>query len=240
MVDRVIAERRSYSDQANTHRHAYAQLILPVQGRLMVTTPSQAVEVDTSRLFFVPPQCEHTFHAQAQNEFLVLDIPHPWVTGRSDRPSPAEGVLQDLDEQWLALRYLLLSEAQRPDPALADLAHYACRMVRSLTVPRSIAYLQTHYTEAVSVEQLAALEGYTPAYYGEWFKARTGMTPKQYLHQLRLQRAKALLQETDLSLAEIALSVGYEHHASLTRLFKQQDGISPHQYRQSVASSGGI
>lgn len=231
MVERAIAECRSYSPQADTHCHAYAQLILPLQGSLFVATTHQAVEVDQSRLFFVPPWCEHTFHARAQNEFLVLDIPQPWVVQRSDR-RPSEGVLQPLDEQWYALRYLLLNESQRPNPNVADLVRYACRILAPTDVPRSVAYLQTHYHEAISVEQLATLEGYTAAYYGEWFKARMGMTPKQYLHQLRIQRAKTLLQETDWSIADIALQVGYEHHASLTRLFKQEVGIAPHQYRQ--------
>jgi AraC-like DNA-binding protein len=237
MVERVIAECRSYSPQADTHRHDYAQLILPLHGSLMVATPTQAVAVDSSLLFFVPPWCEHTFHAHAPNEFLVLDIPLPWVSvGRDRSTSASGGVLQPLTDQWLALRHLLLSEAQRPDPALADLTRYACQMLRSPTTPRSIAYLQAHYHEAILVEQLAALEGYTAAYYSEWFKARMGMTPKQYLHQLRIQHAKVLLQDTDLPLAEIALLVGYEHHASLTRLFKQQEGRSPQQYRQCAPS----
>lgn len=52
-----------------------------------------------------------------------------------------------------------------------------------------------------------------------------------YIQKLRLQEAKQLLRETNYSMLAIAQQVGYEHQASLTRIFKQFEGMTPYAYR---------
>lgn len=54
---------------------------------------------------------------------------------------------------------------------------------------------------------------------------------------LRLDRAKTLLRETNLSILQIAQQVGYDHHTSLTRLFKQLEQTTPQAYRQRTRKS---
>ena len=78
--DRILGEIRTYGDRANTHAHAFAQLILPLQGLLFIQTDAYDLKLEESRLFFLPPQCQHTFYAHQRNEFLVLDVPHFWLT----------------------------------------------------------------------------------------------------------------------------------------------------------------
>ena len=92
-------------------------------------------------------------------------------------------------------------------------------------------YIHQHYCRPLEVAQLAKIEGYSFSYYSEWFKAKTGKSPKVYIQDLRLKQAKDLLQHTDLSIYQIAQYVGFEQASSLTRLFKQREGISPRCYR---------
>lgn len=229
----IVGERRIYSDRSHTHEHPFAQLILPLKGTLFIETPDCPVSVNESRIFFLPPHCAHTFFANAANEFLVLDIPTGLVAG--ERPLAAAGVMTDLDDRWQALRTLLLAELhQGPSADFVPLFHYAYRLLQREQIPRSMHYIQANLHQPIDLKRLAALEGYQVTYYCEWFKQQTGMTPNAYIQQLRMQKAKELLEQTDLSIWQIAQQVGYVHPASLTRLFQQHEQITPIAYRHRV------
>lgn len=92
-------------------------------------------------------------------------------------------------------------------------------------------YLQTHFAEPVTIETLAKMEHFNASYYSQWFRNRYSMTPMQYIRQLRLSEAKRLLRETDDSIADITLAVGYSCQSHLTKVFEQNEQISPHAYR---------
>lgn len=230
----ILGERRTYSDVAYTHAHNYAQLIIPLQGSLFIETAQQQLEVDDSRLFFLPPDCRHTFFAKATNEFLVLDVPGQLVFNRAINKLSG-GVGPSFDEQWQALRFLLLAEinqSQASGQPLLDLFSYAYHLLTREQVSPSIAHIHRHFHQPLTVQRLAQIEGYNLTYYCEWFKKQTGQTPQTYIQMVRLNQAKQLLVETDLSILQIAQQVGYDHHASLTRLFRQQLGITPLAYRR--------
>lgn len=228
------AERRTYSEQAHTHDHPFAQLILPLQGTLFIETPQHQLTLNDSLLFFLPPHCQHTFHANTQNEFLVLDIPEGFLV-REPRTNQHRGLSWVLDDRWQALRSLLLTElGDSSSPNLIHLAHYACCLLQQNVTPRSLQFIHSHFHQPIDLNQLAHLEGYTPTYYCDWFKKQTGMTPTSYIQALRLQHAKELLVQTDLPILHIAQQVGYEHHSSLTRLFQHHEQITPIAYRQQI------
>lgn len=74
-MDNIKCERRIYSFKSNTHAHEYGQLILPLKGALSIETDYKKLDLKDDSLFFLPPDCKHTFNADNTNEFLVLDIP---------------------------------------------------------------------------------------------------------------------------------------------------------------------
>ncbi|VEP11229.1 Helix-turn-helix-domain containing protein AraC type [Hyella patelloides LEGE 07179] len=232
-IKNILGERRTYSNLANTHDHSFAQLILPLQGSLFIKTASYQLELGETRLFFLPPQCQHTFYANSQNEFLVLDIPNFMLVKETEKLCGGLSIV--FDERWQAIRLLMLSEigyVSADSHNLTNLFRYAYSILQKNYTPQSIQYINANFQESISLQKLANLEGYNPTYYCQWFKKNTGMTPKAYIQSLRLQRAKELLAHTDFSILRIAQQVGYEHHASLTRLFQQHEKVTPRIYRQ--------
>lgn len=228
----LLGECRTYTDRIYTHAHDFAQLVLPLEGCLSIATAQHQLELTEAQLFFLPPACEHTFHACQANQCLVLDIPSSLAIAPTAKPPPG-GLTAPLDDRWRALRSLLLVEASQGAAAnLTHLVRYGVDLLRGDRQPRSIQHIHTHYYADLNLQHLAALEGYSLTYYCEWFKRHTGQTPSAYLRQVRLQQAEALLQHTDLSILQIAQQVGYEHHASLTRLFLQHRQQTPSAYRQ--------
>ncbi|WAL61124.1 helix-turn-helix domain-containing protein [Thermocoleostomius sinensis] len=235
-LETIIGECRTYSDRVDTHDHAYAQLLLPLYGSLFIQTEFQEFELQSSHVFFLLPHCQHTFYAKDCNQFLVLDIPKSSIFNlRCIQQNTSIKTI--LDDRWQALRQLLLAEINQSQYSLTDLFRYAERLLQLKPQSRSIQYLQENYHQSITLPELAKLEGYNTTYYCEWFKFTTGSTVKQYIQTLRFERAKHLLQATDWSVTQIAHAIGYEHPASLTRLFRQFSAFTPQAYRQHSRNS---
>jgi AraC-like DNA-binding protein len=87
------------------------------------------------------------------------------------------------------------------------------------------------YREALSVADLAAEAGLSPAYFSREFKRTFGESPHQYLLTRRLERAAALLRTTDWPIAEVCFAVGANSLGSFTTSFRRMFGQTPLSYR---------
>ncbi len=92
-------------------------------------------------------------------------------------------------------------------------------------------FIEAHIEENITVEQLAALACLSQFHFAREFKAATGRSPYQHVTERRLVRAKALLTETDLSLAEIAYASGFSSPGNFWRAFRRSTGATPGSYR---------
>jgi AraC-like DNA-binding protein len=232
MMKSIVCEKRTYKNESETHSHSCSQLILPLEGELVLKTNKNDFVVDEKHILLLPSDCSHSYHARSSNKFLVMDIP-------SYEKDIFTGVefnyeyYQYLDKKWKAIRYLLLEESKDGDnSSLINLAEYACSLLKKEERDASIKYIHDNYQSKISIQKLAKIENFNLSYYIEWFTKKNGMTPNVYIQKLRLAKAKELLVETDLSLTMIAQYVGYEQQSSLTRLFKNYEKISPSKYRK--------
>lgn len=99
-------------------------------------------------------------------------------------------------------------------------------------------YVQTHYAQNISLQQLADLVHLSPYYFARLFKNATGMSPHNYLLQVRIDRAKELLAQEEVNLYKIAVELGFTDQSHFGRHFKKVVGITPRQYHL-VKRSGG-
>lgn len=81
-------------------------------------------------------------------------------------------------------------------------------------------------------DKLASLSGMSRRSFERRFKAATGDTPLIYLHRVRVEAAKAMLENQDLSFDEIAYSVGYQDSSAFRKIFLKQTGLLPRDYRR--------
>lgn len=93
-------------------------------------------------------------------------------------------------------------------------------------------YIQEHYAESLSLEGLAKRVHISKFYLNRLFQKQIGMTPKEYITQLRLNRAKELLRQTDQSVLEICESIGFVNPSYFIRLFRRFENVSPGEYRK--------
>jgi AraC-like DNA-binding protein len=89
------------------------------------------------------------------------------------------------------------------------------------------------YREPLGVDDMARAAGLSRAHFSREFRAAFGESPHAYLLTRRMERAAALLRNTDRSVAEICLSVGLQSVGSFTSSFKRIYGMTPTAYRAS-------
>ena len=97
----------------------------------------------------------------------------------------------------------------------------------------ALRYIHLNYQSQVSIGELTQLLGVSQPYLFRIFKAVTGKSPKAYLSDYRLMQAKKLLRETELSVGEVAASVGYPDPLAFSKFFSGREGCSPQRYRQN-------
>jgi AraC-type DNA-binding domain-containing proteins len=102
----------------------------------------------------------------------------------------------------------------------------------------SLAYIEEHLSESISIEKLASIECMHPNYFTTIFKSVVGSSPVNYMNERRLELARKLLGQTTLNVSDIASRVGMQNHY-LSRMFKQQYGITPRRYRELSQSIDG-
>jgi len=93
-------------------------------------------------------------------------------------------------------------------------------------------FVEDNLGAALSVESIARTVGTSAFHFAHAFRAATGLPPHRYLMQRRMEHAKSLLRETDLSLTEIALRVGYSSSSHFCVGFLNLTRTTPSRYRQ--------
>lgn len=101
-------------------------------------------------------------------------------------------------------------------------------------------YINNNLNEDLSLSRLAEKVYFNPSYFSRMFKQSTGINILSYINDIRIGKAKELLQDSGLKIHEIALSVGYDSPSYFTQFFKRIVKISPQEYRDSLSTGKEI
>jgi transcriptional regulator GlxA family with amidase domain len=129
-----------------------------------------------------------------------------------------------------AARVNLIQWHNRGQQPFAGLARSA--QVDDATIARCQEWVSQHYDEDRCVALMTGLSGLSERSFKRRFARATGLSPLEYVHTLRIEEAKQLLESGDLSIEAIAQEVGYEDAGFFGGLFKRKVGMTPAQYRR--------
>ena len=102
-------------------------------------------------------------------------------------------------------------------------------------IERCCSYLREHFAEDITLNTLSDFVHISPAYLSNFFKTSQGIGYKKYLTNIRIEKACALLNNTNKKVYEIATLVGYDNYSSFVKIFKRETGVSPQDYRLTGA-----
>ncbi|MFD1956033.1 helix-turn-helix domain-containing protein [Paenibacillus thailandensis] len=116
------------------------------------------------------------------------------------------------------------------DPFMKELIHRSDGQVKRL-IEQAMIYLQQNYMRDISLDNCADHIGTNPFFLSKSFKQVTGKNFIDYLTELRMDKAKELLRESELKINTVAEQVGYQH-SYFNRIFKKLEGMTPSRYRE--------
>lgn len=155
----------------------------------------------------------------------------PWMDRMFDQLWTTDEQTDALQSQSLALAIVLRLAEWAKRPAAAP------RTPIEQLSSRALALCKERLGAAVNppptLTELAALCDLSPFHFCRAFRAATGLPPHQYQMALRMERARALLADTRLSIAEVGTAVGYDDPAYFSRLFRRQTGVTPSEWRNA-------
>ena len=109
------------------------------------------------------------------------------------------------------------------------------RSARSNTVVDTVkAYIGENYAQRLTKADIAAQVFLNPDYLAKLFKKETGTALTDYLTQVRIEKAKALLRDETISLTDVATQTGFDYYSYFSTIFKKATGVSPSDYRKNA------
>jgi AraC family transcriptional regulator len=93
-------------------------------------------------------------------------------------------------------------------------------------------FVQAHLCQDVSLDALAQQAGFSPYYFARLFRRTMGESPHQFVLRQRIECAQRLLNQREVSLAQVALASGFANQSHFTQAFKRHVGLTPRAYRQ--------
>lgn len=200
-----------------------------------------------------------TLEAEAEYLAVYLDPSLVLRAAAEDAPAAAGGVVEVIEKSSLhdslivGIGQALLAELESDAPggrlyaeSLANvlavhlLRHYTSaggdvrRFAGGLSgqrLRRVLDFVADNYEHDLSLNDLAGEAGMSTFHFAREFKRATGTTPHQHLMKFRVERAKASLTKSDMTLAEVAFQSGFSHQSHFTRLFRKMTGTTPQSYR---------
>jgi transcriptional regulator GlxA family with amidase domain len=126
------------------------------------------------------------------------------------------------------------AEIEQPKPAMQNNAGYqveSCESEAVRKIEQSITYMLRHLDESLQVATLAAQANISASHFFALFKRRIGCAPIDCFIRLRMQHACRLLDETVMSVKEVAATLGYDDPFYFSRIFKSVIHVAPSEYR---------
>lgn len=105
-------------------------------------------------------------------------------------------------------------------------------------IEQAILMFHQNYQKRISIQEYARKCGISPAWFTRCFNQRTGVSPQQYLTDIRIKRSMELLLSTSHNITEVASQSGYDNPFYFSRIFKNNIGCTPSEFRQKSINSG--
>lgn len=248
----ISQDRYSEEWNSNLHTHGCAELFFITEGHGRFRTQREEFPVALHDLIVINANVPHTELSQPENplEYIVLGVECVEVLGSADGYA-----MFHLHSGWQELMNcleLMIRETQEQQPGCEEVCRRLLEVVllrlgrqgdlslgaqaASPRVSRECGlvrrYIDNHFKEDLSLDQLAQLAHVNKYYLAHAFRREFGESPIHYLISRRVEESKFLLRETDHTLSFISRVLGFSSPSYFSQCFRRVEGMSPVEYRR--------
>jgi len=243
------------------HLHNAIELVVTTKGQATAICDSGRYHLTPGDIFVAFPNQVHGYEHGQSGEGYVMIIPmNPYLSPyRSflDQKIPVRPVLHQGEWPYEDIRHLMEMATRDYYSATAPVMQGYFLLIVGKLLPvltlkdattdhtnalqATLMFLNDHYTEPLTRQDISNTVGYNESYISHLFSNILHTTLTDYITALRIDDADQLLSNTELSISQIAVTLGFGSIRSFNRAFRKKRGISPSEYRSaSKASSSQV
>lgn len=118
----------------------------------------------------------------------------------------------------------------------SNLSEHSISAMNNSNIERAASYIHNNFSGEISIDDLAEISQFEQRQFFRVFKEKFGTTPNKYINELRISKAKTLLANTNMTIAETASYCGFKTEHYFSRVFKAHEGLSPIEYRKKTTA----
>lgn len=174
-------------------------------------------------------------------EFICFDIINTVMKTLVEMDIPPDGYDASVEKLFVPH----LETMEELEHQMVGFCHQVCRYVNDhkesknhVLLEQLVAYVDKNYSEpGINLDRIAEEFGFSASYLTRFFKNQTGHSLMRYIDDIRMEKARKLLKETDQTLGDMIKEIGYTDTTNFIRKFKKLEGVTPIQYRNLVRGS---
>ena len=235
-----LNKHNTHSNEFRSHTHNCYEIvyILSGSGRVVIGDETHRISRDT--YYVVSPKTPHTEQFDGYGEILFVGFecrneglvyPNRVYSADADMLEYFKKIIEEYKRQ--GAEYEIAAGAFLDLLLVSTLRNINGTSRKCRDIEYIKAYIEQYFNQKINFGRLAKLSGYSYDYFRHIFKQRFGISPQDYLIEVRLENAKRLLKGTKLTCTEIAYNCGFSSGAQMSLLFKRKIGVSPLAYKKA-------
>ena len=236
------------------HWHEFYEIEVILEGEGVYTVDGKEYTIGKGLLFFMSPSSCHSISFTARTKLInimfVMDACLPdFLYGLFEKTPHGAWRISDEDVGFFYTLAREMSQAGSRAYLSALLnsvlgkINCLCGVIdahsKNTAMQKAVLYVQNHFKEKITLEEVASIANYSPNYFGNRFKSYTGKGLKEYIMALRFSLAEQMLVYSDLSVSEICYRCGFGDLSNFMMYFKKRRGMTPSEYRKSETPKNG-
>ena len=252
--NRHVAVKKHISFDFPLHWHNYFEIEIIIDGTGSYIFNGTAYPINKGDAYLLTPVDFHEIEASSPVELINISFDEMWLSEniRTFLYTTNFTKMRRFDthdyERLIIAAELLRHECETDAPCTNQLLEYLLsRFVQCERLPsesvvnqlhlsgikKAVAYIELHFREKVTLQQISAMSGYNPTYFSELFRKLTGETYIERLTSLRINYAKALLAR-GCSVSDACFESGFGSLSNFLSVFKAKCGMPPSEYRKNT------
>ena len=229
------------NNQFKLHSHNCYEIIYFLTGNGQSCINGKSYPVSAGSYCIIPPYAEHVEELEGYGEILFVGFEY-----KSSSYVLQEGCY-DIDKISKHSYFSgIFDEFKNQEPGFQEAAEYLLRMfllvlLRNANINTKKCkdlnyikiYIEQYADQKINFRELSALGGYSYDYFRHIFKRKFGVSPQEYMIEIRLNNARRLLESTNLSCTEIAYRCGFSNSPQMTAMFKKKFKETPASFKKA-------